>query len=81
MIEAEIRRLGDRADDRGERKTGEVVRISGAMLAGWWRTYRDARRRRDEEKGTEPSWDAGNRLSDFVALCQGADFVARRRDD
>ena len=81
MIEAEIRRLGDRADDRGERKTGEEVRISGAMLAGWWRTYRDARRRRDEEKGTEPSPVAGNRLSDFVALCQGADFVARRRDD
>ena len=78
LIAAEIRRLGDRADDQRQDKTGEDRENFGAQVAGWWQTYRNARlcRIKPGQKSDVGAW-----LSDFTALCQGAAFVARGRDD
>ena len=80
LVEAEIRRLGNRIDDRLQQNGDRDSLSMGQRIAGWWRAYREARRRRSENL-SELSPDTGKWLSDFTVLCQGAAFVARGRDD
>ncbi len=72
-VSAEIRRLGDRIDDR--RWDEHALRAgcsAGELIRRWWERYRDALRRR-----TAIDDDS---LRSFVTLCQGAAFVARGGD-
>ena len=74
MALAEIRRLGDRIEDRvWNERAGD--RTPGELIANWWRDYWKLRSAR---KGREVR--LGDALRDFVTLCQGASFVARGRD-
>ena len=69
-IDAEIRRIVDRARDNPE-MTEEV--LTGATAQEWWRRFKDAERCRHAS--------VGERLTAFVTVCQGAAFVARGGDD
>lgn len=74
MVLAEIRRLGDRIEDRvWSERAGD--RSPGDLIAGWWRDYWKLLSARE---GREVRLD--DALRDFVTLCQGASFVARGRD-
>ncbi|MBC6412339.1 MAG: type III-B CRISPR-associated protein Cas10/Cmr2 [Hyphomonadaceae bacterium] len=77
LITAEIRRLGNRVDD--PRRLVGSHETFGARLADLWTAYRDARQDRSDRSGRES--DTGAWLHDFTALCQGAAFIARGRDD
>ncbi len=78
LIAAEIRRLGNRSEDFEQSHADGATEGLGARVSGWWQTYSNARHRR--VKGNHhPNFDEW--LSDFTALCQGAAFVARGRDD
>ncbi len=79
LVAAEIRRLGDRTDDRDIWSGGTDSRPPGERIAGWWRRYREDRRVRIIGQGNPAH--AGEWLRDFTTLCQGAAFVARGRDD
>ena len=74
MVPAEIRRLGDRIEDRAwSERAGDLS--PGELIAGWWRDYWKLLRVRE---GREVR--LGEALREFVTLCQGASFVARGRD-
>ena len=70
-VSAEIRRLGNRIDDRNWSSYAKSSQ-PGKLIANWWREYRDALSPRN--LGLERA------LVSFVTLCQGADFVARGRE-
>ena len=84
LIAAEIRRLGNRSEYFEQRQANGGAEGLGARVSGWWQTYRDVRHDRDtrhlhaqgDQQHKLSEW-----LSDFTALCQGAAFIARGRDD
>ena len=78
LITAEIRRLGNRSENLEQSHANGGTEGLGAQVSGWWQTYSDARHRRI--KGDHQP-NLGEWLSDFTALCQGAAFIARGRDD
>ena len=78
LIAAEIRRLGNRSEDFEQSHADGGTEGLGARVSGWWQTYINVRHRR--VKGNQhPNFEEW--LSDFTALCQGAAFIARGRDD
>ena len=79
MIVAEIRRLGNRVDSQSQGWAGNPKEDFGALVARHWERYRRDRHCRARRLGKEPT--LGDWLEDFTALCQGAAFVARGRDD
>ncbi|WP_424831270.1 type III-B CRISPR-associated protein Cas10/Cmr2 [Ruegeria sp.] len=78
LIAAEIRRLGNRSEKFEPAHADGGTEGLGARVSGWWQTYSNTRHRR--VKGNQhPNFEEW--LSDFTALCQGAAFIARGRDD
>ena len=78
LIAAEIRRLGNRSENIEQRHENGDVKGMGDQVSGWWQKYSDTRERR-AQGDHQPN--LGEWLSDFTALCQGAAFIARGRDD
>ncbi len=64
-VTSEIRRLTGRVDDPEWKRIAETEGGLPALIASWWENFRS---------------ETGEGLPDFVALCQGAAFVARGRD-
>ena len=81
LIAAEIRRLGNRTEEFEQNRNGIEPQGLGTRVAEWWQSYRKDRYERYQRIHRNRQPDVGEWLCDFVALCQGAAFVARGRDD
>ena len=81
LITAEIRRLGNRSEYFEQRHANGGTEGLGDQVSERWQTYREYRNAQHLRIQGDHQPILGEWLSDFTALCQGAAFIARGRDD
>ena len=81
LIAAEIRRIGKRSEQFNQQQAGDRSKEKDDEVSELWKKYRKSRNDRHLRTHGDHQQKTDEWLSDFTALCQGAAFIARGRDD